>query len=345
MSIGELAARARLSVSAVRFYSDRGLLPPADVDAMTGYRSYDEEQVEIAVLIRDLRQLGMGLADVESFLGATASERRRMLDGHLRGLERQLADARSAAGALHVRLLRSEHPMTTITIDTVQLGHALDQVLPAAGRDLERPVLQCVLVEAKEGSLRLVATDSYRLAVRDLVTDSEAASFRALVPAQTLARWRDALPATGDVVLGTVDEDLVLRGADDTEHRVRTVPATYPAYEALLAAEADAAAVIVDRAELLDALERFPGEGDAVLLEITDGRMAVIRLDERVEIPARWSGPTLHVAVNPSYAAAAITGATGPDVVIEIVDPLRPVVFRSADDGTFTSMLMPIRLA
>jgi hypothetical protein len=40
------------------------------------------------------------------------------------------------------------------------LGAALDQVVPAAGTDPERPVLWCVLVEARKGSLRLVATDA-----------------------------------------------------------------------------------------------------------------------------------------------------------------------------------------
>ena len=45
LSIGEFARRTGLSVSAVRFYGDRGLLVPASVDPGTGYRSYDETQV------------------------------------------------------------------------------------------------------------------------------------------------------------------------------------------------------------------------------------------------------------------------------------------------------------
>lgn len=345
LSIGDLAAAAGLSVSAVRFYSDRGLLPPADVDASSGYRSYDERQVADASLIRDLRRLGMGLADVGTFLGARPAARRALLDGHLQGLEAQLRDARSAASALRTRLLRSEHPMSTTTIDARELRHALEQVLPAAGSDLERPLLQCVLVEAKQRSLRLVATDSYRLAVRDLATgDAEPATFRALVPAATLARWREVLPADGDVVLGDVDGIVVLQ-AGDVEHRAPAVPADFPDYERLLTIEESAHAVVVDRAELTAAFDRFPGEREAVLLEIAPGSLTIIQRDEQVTITANHDGPTLHVAVDTAYAAAAVDAAVGPDLVIEITGELTPLVFRSADDGTFITMLMPMRLS
>jgi len=42
--------------------------------------------------------------------------------------------------------------------------------------------------------------------------------------------------------------------------------------------------------------------------------------------------------------AGALRAAVGPDVVIEIADPLAHVVVRSADDGTATTLLMPVRL-
>ena len=52
MGIGDFARRAGMTISAVRFYGDRGLLPPAWVDPATGYRSYAEDQVGDAALIR-----------------------------------------------------------------------------------------------------------------------------------------------------------------------------------------------------------------------------------------------------------------------------------------------------
>jgi DNA-binding transcriptional MerR regulator len=166
LSIGECARRAGLSVSALRFYGDRGLLPPASVDPDTGYRAYGEHEVAVAVTIRDLRRLGMPLAGVAAYLGAAPARRQALLDAHLAGLEHRLRDARAVAHGL--RPSTEECPMS-MTVPAPAFAAALDQVLPAAGSDPERPVLWCVLVEAREGSLRLVVTDAHRLAVRDLV--------------------------------------------------------------------------------------------------------------------------------------------------------------------------------
>ncbi|MCA1282639.1 MerR family transcriptional regulator [Saccharopolyspora sp. 7B] len=52
MSIGFFAQRTGLTASALRFYADSGFLVPARVDAGSGYRFYEQRQVERAVLLR-----------------------------------------------------------------------------------------------------------------------------------------------------------------------------------------------------------------------------------------------------------------------------------------------------
>jgi DNA-binding transcriptional MerR regulator len=65
--IGELARLSGLSVKTIRFYSDRGLVPPAERTG-AGYRVYDERALARLELIRALRELGASLADVERVL-------------------------------------------------------------------------------------------------------------------------------------------------------------------------------------------------------------------------------------------------------------------------------------
>ncbi|HET6952487.1 MAG TPA: MerR family transcriptional regulator, partial [Acidimicrobiales bacterium] len=345
-----LARRAGLAVSAVRFYGDRGLLPPAAVDPRTGYRTYDAGQVGDAVLIRDLRRLGLPLARVTAYLAAEPAARWELLDDHVAWLARRLADARRVAHALHDVTTRTEPPMTqrptpaTTTVAARDLGGALDQVLPAASRDPERPVLTCVLVEARHGSLRLAATDSYRLAVRDVVPSGEAGpAFRSLVPAATLRRWRDDLPGDGDVTIGVRDDHLVVRG-DAVDLHAWQVPAGFPDYEAVMVRDGDAHAVVVRRDDLRAALARFAGTDGAVLVRVAPGRLTVLRGDEEVVVAAEHDGRGVDVALDPAFATDAVVAAIGQDLVVEVADALRPVVFRSADDGTFTTMLMPVRL-
>ena len=127
--------------------------------------------------------------------------------------------------------------------------------------------------------------------------------------------------------------------------RGHAVPATFPAYEGFLTRDPGAGHVVVDRDGLLGVLDRFAVEGGAVLLQAGADELVVLRGEAYETLPIRYPGPELHVALMPAYAADAVRGALGPEVVIEIADPLRPVVFRSADDGTYTTMLMPVRLA
>ncbi|MDU0301111.1 MerR family transcriptional regulator [Streptomyces sp. PAL114] len=65
--IGELAARAGVTVKTVRFYSDRGLLPEAARTA-GGHRRYDSDALDRLRLIRSLRALGLSVPDVRRVL-------------------------------------------------------------------------------------------------------------------------------------------------------------------------------------------------------------------------------------------------------------------------------------
>ncbi|WP_144119984.1 MerR family transcriptional regulator [Catellatospora sichuanensis] len=64
LTIGAFARAAGLSPKALRLYDEQGLLPPAAVDAETGYRFYDPDQLERARLIAALRRLDMPLTRI-----------------------------------------------------------------------------------------------------------------------------------------------------------------------------------------------------------------------------------------------------------------------------------------
>ena len=56
-TIGEFSKVTGLTVKTLRFYHEEGLLEPASVDPRTGYRHYDERQIETARAIAFLRSL------------------------------------------------------------------------------------------------------------------------------------------------------------------------------------------------------------------------------------------------------------------------------------------------
>lgn len=80
MTIGEFATTTGLSAKALRFYDEKGLLTPRDVDPATGYRRYGSGQVRQAATIKLLRDLGMPLADVRVAIHETDQVDRLVAD-------------------------------------------------------------------------------------------------------------------------------------------------------------------------------------------------------------------------------------------------------------------------
>src|SRR6478609_2630216 len=98
LTIGEVARRSGLTASALRFYDREGVLVPADVDPVTGYRRYAVAQVRAARLLASLRRVGMPLAEValvldEDALGASGAAA-DVVTAHEQRLVDGLADAR-----------------------------------------------------------------------------------------------------------------------------------------------------------------------------------------------------------------------------------------------------------
>ncbi|MEM7272491.1 MAG: MerR family transcriptional regulator [Actinomycetota bacterium] len=341
MTIGAFAERTGLSVSALRFYASQQVLVPAEVDPLNRYRRYAEAQVADGCLIRDLRRLGMPLDEIVLALARTEPERRELVGRHLRGLEETVRRAHDFARTMGVAN-RTRRTVMTATLQSVELAGAIDQILPAAGTDPERPHLMGVLVEGKDGSVRLVATDGHRLAIRDLVPFSLDGDFRAIVPAVSLGRWRDAIGGSGELSL-SLDDDLLSVAGPDLDLTASIIPITFPDYERFLVPAPEVTSVKIDRRRLLAALETAEPDSPVRLSAIGD-RLRLRQGQHRAELPAIGAGTEQEVIINSSFILDATRDAIGAEVVIEIEDPLRPVLFRSADDGTFTTRIMPIKL-
>ena len=186
-----------------------------------------------------------------------------------------------------------------------------------------RPVLTCVLVEGRDGSLRLAATDRYRLAVQDVTARAAGgtAAFRGLLPAATLGRWQSGLPDAGVLSVGVHGDHMVVRG-EGVDLRALPVPATFPAYEDVLAAAGDAHAVVAGRDALHAALVAFADEPGAVLVRVTPGRLALVRRDRRWRsTPSTRDRTWTWRSTPPSQPMP--WPRPGPDVVVEISGALR----------------------
>jgi len=352
MSIGQFSKATGLSISALRFYAARDVLEPAAVDPGSNYRRYADAQIDAGRLIRDLRRLEMPLDMIRHALTSSQSEREQLIRDHLFRLDQMVHRAHSVAQSLGALAPEMDPQMTTptptagsvATIRTADLAAALSQVLPAVGSDPEQPHHMVVLIEGKEGSLRFVGTDRHRLAIRDLVPASLHREFSVVVAAAALRRWQVTLAACEtDATTALVLGDVIRLVANDVELDAAMVPTSFPDYEPLLETAATATSVVVQRSPLESALASFSGT-QPIQLVATEEQFSIVRDDTVVDVPARCSGGPAHVGIDPRYVRDAIRSAVGPEIVVEIGECARPVVFRSADDGTFLTLVMPVKL-
>ncbi|MCX5090939.1 MerR family transcriptional regulator [Streptomyces sp. NBC_00365] len=122
LTIGAFAARARLSPKALRLYDRLGLLAPAHVDEVSGYRYYRADQVERARLVALLRQLDMPLTRIAEVVDVEAAQGAALLATYWADAEARFASQRTLAEYLRGRLSgRSTDMYGKFVVETVDV--------------------------------------------------------------------------------------------------------------------------------------------------------------------------------------------------------------------------------
>lgn len=143
LSIGVFARRSRLSHKALRLYDRQGLLVPADVDPVSGYRRYRQSQLATARLIVLLRRLDMPLAEAAAVVAAPAAEAATLVRAYWDGVERRIAVQRWLALHLSVQLSggpseTGEPSMFSIDVRDVPAQQVLTEQRHVHAADLPR---------------------------------------------------------------------------------------------------------------------------------------------------------------------------------------------------------------
>jgi DNA polymerase III subunit beta len=242
---------------------------------------------------------------------------------------------------------------SAITVDAGPLADALRGVIPAASRDDARPILTGVLLTARQNGLRLVATDSYRLAVRDLDGVSMLAEGQhVLVSAKALGEVQRLL-TDGEMQVVLSERDVRFSGAKG-EITTRLIDGEFPNYEQLIPSGYPNRLTVV-REALSDAVKRMQlvGQGrdsSPVRLKMSaDGvelSSTAQEVGEAVEtVDAKYEGTDLTVAFNAQFLLDGAQAVAGTEVVLEALDPLKPATLRAVDQPDFMYLLMPVRIS
>ncbi|MGY6019897.1 DNA polymerase III subunit beta family protein [Streptomyces spinosirectus] len=359
-SIGEMSRDSGLGVSTLRFYDRTGVLVPARVDPVSGYRWYSPAQLDEARLLARLRRAGMPLADIRLVLASWSSADKdlvsELLQAHLRRLERELTDARTEFSTLRELLVRRENTLAVnrtisaeLTTSAAELAAALDAVRFAVSADPELPMLGGVLFDVEGEALRVVATDRYRMAVAYAGAGGhdgpDGHAVQVIVPAPLVGAMRALLNGEESVRLA-VDGDRVTLETEDGRASGRRLDHDFPDYRRLVQLPAGRRA-LVETAVFRKAVEEGPvrvsepraQDGaccDLSVLKVMDDRTVAV-CDDGDDDPEQ-------VAVNREFLLDALAAGGRDRLVLEFGVPTAPVAIRRPDDEETFSLLMPVRL-
>ncbi len=235
------------------------------------------------------------------------------------------------------------------------LADGLRQVVRASSNDDARPLLTGVLLTAATGTVRLVATDSYRLALRDLdgaagvVGDEDI-----LVPARALSELQRLINPGDEGTVGvTTTPSEITFHVGAVAISTRLIAGTYPDYRQLIP-ESYPNALHLGKETLVAALRRVrllvKDNTTPVRLSMRSGGVDLKVTSQEVgegseSVDGDYQGEDLTIAFNPAYLIDGIEAVAGDEVIIESSDATRPATIRSAEADNYRYLLMPVRVS
>jgi DNA polymerase-3 subunit beta len=267
----------------------------------------------------------------------------------------------SGNATFHIRTLRAEdfppfpEPDTEnlVALPVVSFVATALKVAGSASRDETRPVLTGILVSASDRELRMVATDSYRLSVKETELESPLTSpFEVNVPARALQELgRVAAGAEQQQLSISVLQNQVVFKLDGVILSSRLIDGQFPNYRQLLP-ESFEHELRIATAELTDVVRRISllAQKNAPLrLAFSAGELTVSAQTPDVgeaseSLPVAFQGEPLEIGFNPDFLRDGLEAVEGEDVLLKLISPLRPGLIESADGSGFQYLIMPIRL-
>lgn len=342
---------ATQALSGVLLTASEGRVTLAATDLDMGLQTALEAEVESegTVLLP-----GRLLAEVARSLGDSTVEI------EAREAERDV-EIRSGSSSFHLRVLPAEdfpklpaaEGEPTLKIPAKALEASIELVARAASRDDMRPVLTGVFVAAAGTEMTMVATDSYRLAVKRTELEADlGGEIEANIPARALRELGRILTseAAEEAAISLLTNQAIFEAGSITL-TTRLIEGQFPNFRQLLP-ESYEHDVRLPRPEFLDVTRRVSqlAQRNAPLrLSFTSGELTVAAEtpdvgDATETMPAAFDGEDLEIGFNPEFLKEGIESVEGDEVLLRLISPLRPGLLQPVEGEDFRYLVMPIRL-
>jgi DNA polymerase-3 subunit beta len=261
----------------------------------------------------------------------------------------------------HIRTLRGDDfppfpepdPDASVELPADAFVSTALKVAGSASRDETRPVLTGILVSASDRELRMVATDSYRLSVKETTLEAPLTSgFEVNVPARALQELARLVSHDQDEPLSvSVRQNQVLFTLGRVVLSSRLIDGQFPNYRQLLPEtfEHELRLAGPELTEVVRRISLLAQKNAPLRLAFAEGELTVSAQtpdvgEARESMPVAFTGEALEIGFNPEFLRAGLEAIDEGDVLLKLISPLRPGLIESGDESRFRYLIMPIRL-
>jgi DNA polymerase-3 subunit beta len=358
--LGQLQTVTRVASSRSAVQALSGVMISADQDSQVELRATDMEIAVRVPLQAEIVRPGAAVLPARLLLEVTRSLPADQVTIELRSSEQDV-ELISGPATFHLRMLRAEDfptlpapsPETRVTLPAEAFTQTVLRVSRSASRDETRPVLTGILISAVDQELRMVATDSYRLSVKETALQAPLqGTLEANVPARALSELvRIAQQGASESLAVSVGQNQVVFELDDAILSSRLIDGQFPNYRQLLP-ETVEHELRLSSAELIDVVRRISllAQKNAPLrLSFSEGTLMVSAqtpdIGEGSEaIPVPFHGEPFEIGFNPEFLRDGLESVDSEELVLKLISPLRPGLIETPDSGDFVYLIMPIRL-
>jgi DNA polymerase-3 subunit beta len=354
----QTAARVASTRSAVQALS--GIMISAPAEGTPELLATDMEIGLRVPLLAEVARPGSAVLPARLLLDVARSLPAEQLTMELRSAEQDV-ELICGPTTFHLRTLRAEDfptlpspsSETRVTLPAEAFVQTVSRVARSASRDETRPVLTGILMSAAAQELRMVATDSYRLSVKETALEAPLqGTLEANVPARALQELVRIAQASAEESLAvSVGQNQVIFELGDVVLSSRLIDGQFPNYRQLLPESVEhelrlashELADVVRRISLL-ALKNAP-----LRLSFSEGALTVSAQTPDVgeaseAIPVPFHGEPFEIGFNPEFLRDGLESIDTDELVLKLISPLRPGLIESPDTGDFVYLIMPIRL-
>lgn len=227
--------------------------------------------------------------------------------------------------------------------------NGIKKVIRATSKDESRPVLTGVLLNTTKDKLKMVATDSYRLAVCEIPVKKIEQEIEVIIPARVLNELIKILKEDQEVKISLAANQINFNFSE-VNLTSRLIEGQYPNYQQLLPERYEIKANI-NKENFIDAVKRvslLTQHNVPLNIDLNPSTANIYATTQEVgeaneKLLIDYQGKELKIALNPQYLLDGLSCVEGNNVVIKLIDALKPGLIKSAETEKFLYLIMPVR--